>query len=241
MSKTVNGIVIGVIAAIAVITVFTMRGCEGSDRGATDEKNRVADSVRALATDSMNIILRRSNSRLTFVEAQLVLIESERNVARAQNVVLTNRVRELRRTPGGGSQLPPRDSVPGDTTEVVGPRTTALIDDLVAQNARLTGIVSRDSTVQDSLKADNADLRRAVTRGIEALVESEKEVNRLKRDRYGWRDRITVGPHYGAQVRKVDGEYKVDNGWGVSVQYAAVRPLRHLPKWPRWLGGKPDG
>ena len=163
------------IMAVVAVLLFSMRDCEGRDSAANDEKNRIADSVRAVATDSMNVILRRSNNRLVFIETQLALVESERNVARSQNVVLRNRVQELRRLPGGGSQLPARDSVPGDTAEVVGPRTTALIDDLVAQNARLTGIVSRDSTLQDSLRVDNADLRRAVAQGIAALVESEKK------------------------------------------------------------------
>jgi hypothetical protein len=236
MSKTINGIVIGLMVVMAVIVVFAMRGCEGGDAARNDEKNKYADSVRLVAIDSMTDVLARSETRNVFITNELNAIRVERNAARERVAALRERVATLETTAGGGAVLP-RDTALGDTAEVVGPRTRLLIEDLAAENVRLLGIVARDSVVQDSMRIDIANLQKSVRQGIDALNESEKEVARLKRDRYGWRDRITVGPHYGANTCPPDSEKTVCQGWGVSVQYAAVRPLRHLPRWPRWLGG----
>lgn len=204
----------------ALVGVFWLGKCSDRGEGEDAVQNRYADSLRAAAIDSMAEIRVRDSIRADYQAREKELIQRERDEARSREVRMATLLARITRLPGGGAELAP-DTV-GDTVEVIGPRTLFRIDSLTSDIAQLRGIVRRDSLYQDSLHVALIDLRSAVRRATDALVESEKEVTRLKsRKAGGWRDRIrpriVVGP--GANLtseKEVKVSYlQVTAGWQV--------------------------
>lgn len=210
MSAKVVGVV--VLAALVLLWYVT---CQGKNKGRDEILNAQADSIRAAAIDSMAKVHQRDSVRAVFEAEQANRLRRELEAADRTEVTLRGQIARIQRQVGGGGVIRIDTLAPPDT---VAPQTIALIDSLAAQNVRLRGIVASQDTLIDTLHVHVQDLRQANRQAVEALVESEREVGRLKRAKSGgWRDRIKPKVSLGYQATFVRADGSVKHGPGVNI------------------------
>jgi hypothetical protein len=211
--------VIGTVIVAGVILVFGLRTCEDRREGRDDAEAARQDSIAA--AEHATAIAQRDAA-----VAELGVLREERAAEQAyreqtarQIAQLTRAYDRISRNVGGGGALP-ADSGTADTVEVVGPRTLALIDAQQGVIARQDSIIRRDSArigrlfgVADSLESAFAHLE-------VAYQAKSREAELYKRQRYGWKDRVTGSVCY--TPLRADG--LVDGG----ACYTVVRPLRAI-------------
>lgn len=235
IAKAVAAKLLGSVAALAVLAflvILAMRSCE---RGRESDEDAAADSLEARSErgrDSAIARAVRAETELAFLRAahaedSLYIAQTRRSMAN-----ITEQYNLLSQTVTGIWRLMPRAGS-RDTAELVGPRTKALLDSNVRVIARQDTTIRRDSVriarlfrTADSLSGAFWQLDTAYKRLDSAAVI-------WKRQRYGWKDRVTIGPTYGAHTCPPDSERTVCRGWGLSVQYTAARPLRMIDEIPR--------
>lgn len=203
--------VIGAIA-LAVLVFLWWNSRSDRNRGRDDERNVRADSLRAAALDSMSAVRKRDSLRIFYIEVEKARLQRERDLATVRANKLSAELQRIRRTPDGGGYIRT------DTLEVIGPVTLSLIDSLASDGEKLRRDVKQWVAFSDTLMVAIIDLRKANVQAVEALIESEREVGRLKRAKSsGWRDRIKpkVTAGYNATFVRADGSVK--HGPGLSV------------------------
>lgn len=127
-----------------------------------------------------------------------------------------------------------------DTAELVGPRTNQLIADLRSQNARKDSTIERADVREKRLLFVTDSLQMAFWALDSAFAKLDSAALTWKgRQWTWWKDGLSVGPSYGALECPPDSDRSICKGWGLTVQYAAVRPVRlvtdQLPRLVRRL------
>lgn len=216
---------LGAIAVLGGALLFGLRACESGREATEDAEAQRQDSIAqvqhaaALAQRDAALAevahLREENEAARAFQAQ-----TSRSIAH-----LTIAYNRISRTVGGGGQLP-RDTSRGDSAEVIGPRTLALIDSQNVVIARQDTTIRRDSLTIMRLFGVTDSLGRAFATLDTAYQARTKERDIYRRQRYTWwKDGVTVGVGYGA--RPCDERF-VCTGWNANVSATLVRPLRAI-------------
>lgn len=206
--------VIGAIVVAALLLLWYVT-CQGRNTGRDEILNQRADSIRAAAIDSMAKVHVRDSVRAVFEAEQAERLRCELLAADRTEANLKAQIARIQRQTGGGGIIRVDTLAPPDT---VAPQTIALIDSLVAFTGQLRGIVAQQDTLIDTLHVHVEDLRQANRIALAALLESEREVGRLKRAKSGgWRDRIKPKVSVGYQATFVRADGSVKHGPGLQV------------------------
>jgi hypothetical protein len=209
---------IGAVVVAGAALLFGLKECEGRRDARADAEAQRQDSIAAVQHAAAiaqrdAALIEVAHLREEVADARAFQAQTASSIA--QLTVAYNRIS---RNVGGGGELP-RDTSRGDSAEVIGARTLALIDSQNVVIARQDTTIRRDSVTIDRLFAVTDSLGSAFAHLDTAYQARTREAEIYKRQRYGWKDRVTVNACYGILVTG-------ETGFCGSIAYTLVRPLR---------------
>lgn len=210
---------IGAAIVAGAVLLFGLRECEGRRRGKDDAETQRQDSI---ATAQRVQAIAQRDAALAEVRL-LREMHAEDSAFRAQTarqlVNLTRAYDRISRNVAGDGVLAPETS--RDTAEMIGGRTLALIDSQRTVIARQDTTIRRDAVIIERLFGVADSLSVAFAHLDTAYQARVRERDIYKRQRYSWKDRVTVNACYGILVTG-------ETGFCGSVGYTLVRPFRAI-------------
>lgn len=211
---------IGGAIVAGVILVFGFTEWQGRRKAREDLEAQRQDSIARVQLDSGRVLLQRKDAEIASLRAHRAQDSIDRRQLAATIGNIAVAYSRLSTTVTGITQLLPRPGT-SDTAEIVGPRTKQLIDSQRVAIAEL-----RKDRQQDSLDIVHlfsiADSLKLAARHFENAYDAEKKVADIyKRQRYGWKDRVTASVCY--EPVQFDGSHV-----GGGACYTVVRPLRAI-------------
>lgn len=210
----------GGLIVLAVVLVFGLKECEGRREGRDDELAEQLRKQAAEQRDSALALMARVGTTLDRFVAKQAEDSAFDAETRRQITTLTRAYDRISRNQSGGGTFDPDPTEPGTRPEEIGPRTMGFIDQQAAMIVRLQGTVTRDSVDKLALFAAADTARRAFATLNSAYQKKSEEAEIYRRQRYGWKDRVTGSVCY-TPLRT---DAAVDGG----ACYTLVRPLRAI-------------